>query len=59
MGLEVAYKAFVGNDAGFLHSVNPLSDIDIDVGTRVSDEEKRVFNDHIRMYWKLPIGLLR
>ena len=35
VGLEVAYKAFVGDDAGFLKSVHPLSDIDVDVATRV------------------------
>ena len=35
--LEVAHKAFVGDDAGFLESVHPLSGINVDVATRVSD----------------------
>ena len=47
MGLEVAYKAFVDNDAGFLESVHPLSDIDVDVATHVSDGEEGVFNYHL------------
>ena len=37
MGLEVVYKVFVGDDAGFLESVHPLSGINVDVATRVSD----------------------
>ena len=47
VGLEVAYKAFVGDDAGFLESVHPLSYIDVDLATRVSDGEEQVFNDHL------------
>ena len=47
MGLEVAYKAFVGNYAGFLESAHPLSDIDVDVATRVSDGEEGVFNNQL------------
>ena len=47
MGLEVAHNAFVVNDAGFLESLHPLSDIDIDVATRVSDGEEGLFNDHL------------
>ena len=47
LGLEVAYKAFVGNDAGFLESVHPLSNLDVDVSTRVCDEEEGVFNNHL------------
>ena len=31
MGLEVSCKAFVGDDAGFLEPVNPLSDLNMDV----------------------------
>ena len=31
MGLEVSYKAFVGNDAGFLEPIHSISDIDVDV----------------------------
>ena len=38
---------FVGNDDGFLESVHPLSDIDVDVATRVRDGEEGVFNDHL------------
>ena len=37
VGLEVADKAFVGDDSGFLDSVHPLSDLDVDTATRVSD----------------------
>ena len=47
VGLEVAYKAFVGDDDGFLESVHTLSDLDVDVATRVSDGEEVVFNDHL------------
>ena len=47
MGLEVAYKAFVGDDAGFLESVHPLSDLNVDVSTRVCEGEEGVFNDHL------------
>ena len=67
VGLDVVYKAFLGDDADFLESIHPLSDIDVDIATRVSDVEEGVSNDHlvwmslrwIRMYWKLAIGLLR
>ena len=47
MGLEVTYKAFVVDYVGFLESVHPLSDIDLDIATRVSDGEEGVFNDHL------------
>ena len=47
MGLEVAYKAFVGNDAGFLEPIHPLSDLDVDVAAQVSDGEEGLFNDHL------------
>ena len=47
MGLEVAYKAFVGDDAVFLESVHPPSDIDADVSTRVRDGEDVVFKNHL------------
>ena len=47
MGLEVVYKAFVGNDAGFLDSVHSLYDLNVDVATRVSDGEEGVFKDHL------------
>ena len=39
VGLEVAYKASVGDNAGFLESVHPLSDIGVDLATRVSNGE--------------------
>ena len=47
MGLEVAYKAFVGNDSGFLEPIHPLSDLDVDVANRVSDGDERIFNNHL------------
>ena len=47
VGLEVAYKAFVGDDVGFLESVHTFSDINVDIATRVSDGEDRVFNKHL------------
>ena len=47
MGLEVAYKAFVGNGSGFLEPIHALSDIDVEVAARVSDGEEGVFNDHL------------
>ena len=47
MGLEVLYKAFVGNYSGFLEFVHPLSDINVDVATHVSDGEEGVFNNHL------------
>ena len=31
MGLEVAYKAFVGDDSGFLDLIHPLSNLDVDL----------------------------
>ena len=40
MGLEVSYKAFVGNDSVFLEPIHPLPDIDVDVDARVSDGEE-------------------
>ena len=47
VGLDVAYKAVVGDDAGFLESVHTFSDLDADIVTRVSDGEEGVFNDHL------------
>ena len=47
MGLEVADKAFVGDDTGFLESVHPLSDLDVDIATCVRDGQERVLNDHL------------
>ena len=67
MGLEVVYKVFVRDDTGFLDSIHPLSDIDVDITAWVSDGEEELFYNHlvgnslrwIRMYWKLDIWLLR
>ena len=47
MGLEVEDKAFLGDDAGFFESVHPLSDLDVDIATRVSDGQEGVLNDHL------------
>ena len=47
VGLEVADKAFVGDDAGFLESVHPLSDLDVDIATRVSDGKEGLLNNHL------------
>ena len=47
MGLKVAYKVFVGDDAGFLDQIYSLSDIDVDVAAWVRNGEEGVFNDHL------------
>ena len=47
MGMEVSDKALVGNDASFLESVNPLSDINVDIAARVGDGEEGVLNKHL------------
>ena len=47
MGLEVEYKAFVGDDAGFLEYIHTLYDINVDVSTRVSNGEEGVSNNHL------------
>ena len=47
MGLEVADKALVGNDDGFLMSVHPLSDFDVDIAAQVGDGEEGVLNNHL------------
>ena len=47
VGLEVAYETFVGYYSGFLESVHPLPDLDVDISTRVGDGEEGVFNDHL------------
>ena len=44
---EVADKALVGNDNGFLESVHPFSDLDLDIAARVRDGEEGVLNDHL------------
>ena len=45
--LEVAEKALVGDDAGFIESVHPVSDIDVDIDARVGDGEEGVLNNHL------------
>ena len=47
MGLEVAYKAFVGDDAGFLEPIHPLSHIGVEVAARVSNGEEVLFINQI------------
>ena len=47
MGLEVAYMVFVGDDAGFLEPIYPISDINVDVSAWVRDVEDGVFNNHL------------
>ena len=47
MGLEVSYKDFVGDDAGFLKPIHPLSDINVDVAAQVRNLEEVLFNDHL------------
>ena len=47
MGLEVSYKKFVGDDAGFLEPIHPLSDINVDIAAWVSNIEEGVFNNHL------------
>ena len=47
MGLEVADKAPVGDDAGFLESVHPLSDLNIDIDAQVGYGEEGVLNEHL------------
>ena len=47
MGVEVADKAFVGDDSGFLESVHPLSYLNLDIVTRVSDRHEGVLNEHL------------
>ena len=51
VGLEVADKAFVGDDAGFLESVHPLSNIDVDIATCVSNGQEGLLNDHLIRYF--------
>ena len=47
MGLEVAYKAFVGDDAGFLEATHPFFDLDVDTAAGVSNGEEGVFKNHL------------
>ena len=45
--MEVSDKALVGNDASFLESVHPLSDINVDIAAQVGDGEELVLNYHL------------
>ena len=47
MGLEVSYKAFLGNHAGFIEPIHPLPDIDVDIAAQVIDGKEGLFNDHL------------
>ena len=47
IGLEVACKAFAGDDGGFLEPIHPLPDMDVDVATQISDGEEGLFNNHL------------
>ena len=47
MGLEVADKTLVGNDSGFLYSIHPIYDFDIDIAALVGDGEEGVLNNHL------------
>ena len=47
MGLEVAEKAFVGNDASLLESVHPLFDLNLYIATCVRDGQEGVINDYL------------
>ena len=47
MGLEVTHKAFVGNGASLLESLHPISDIDVDIATRVSYGQEGVLKNHL------------
>ena len=47
MGLEVSYKLFVGDYAGFLESIHPLYDLDVYVAAWVSNSEERVINNQL------------
>ena len=47
MRLEVFYKAFVGNDAGFLDPIHSIPDLNVDVAAQVRFREEGVFNGHL------------
>ena len=47
MRSEVYYKAFVGDDSGFLEPIHYFPDINVGVAARVSDGEEGVFNNHL------------
>ena len=41
------YKVFVGDYAGFLESLHPLSGLGVDIATCVSNGEEGLFNNHL------------
>ena len=47
MGLEVADKTLLGDDAGFLEYVHPFSNFDLDIAARVGNSEEGVLNNHL------------
>ena len=47
MGLEVAHKVFVGNDAGLLEAIHPLSDLDVDIAAWISNGEDGVLGYYL------------
>ena len=46
VGLEVADKAIVGDDAVFFQPIHALLDFDVDISARVGKGEEGVFNDY-------------
>ena len=50
VGMEVADKALIGDVAGFLQSIHPLSDFDVDIADRVGDGEEGVLNNELVWY---------
>ena len=50
---------FLGNDSVFLESVHILSEIDVDIATRVSDGQEGVLNDHlVRDFFEVDLHVL-
>ena len=47
MRLEIFYKAFVGDDVGFLEPINPLPDINVYAAARVRNGEEGVLENHL------------
>ena len=67
VGLEVADKALVGDDAGFFQPIHYLPEFDVDIATRVGKGGREYLTITslgmsfrcIRMYWYFSIGLFR
>ena len=47
MGLEVSYKVFLDDDAGFLEPIHPLPDTEMDVADQVRNVEEGIFYNHL------------